>query len=174
MIRAWRWPLVLGLILAIGTFAVTIRQTPKVLMAAAYKRLARGGANAFLHAPLATSKSRAIVRPSPDLAYSSCAIDLSQGPVLITVAAMPASYWSLSVFDDRTDVAFVRNNRETADQSMQLVVAGPGQQLPPGVPGASVRGTKAIALIRVLVDDRARFPAIDRARRTSECRLLQG
>lgn len=173
MMRRWMPPLVLGIVLAFLTYQVTLAQAPRVLMTAAMARLAKAsGPNAFVHAPLATEKSRAIVRPSPDLAYSSCVIDLSKGPVLVTVAAVPARYWSLSLFDSRTDVAFVRNNVETRDDNFQLVVAQDGQSVPPGVASVRLKDAKGIALIRILIDDRAVFPAVDRARRAAECRPL--
>jgi uncharacterized membrane protein len=173
MMRRWMPPLVLGIVLAFVAYQVTLAQAPRVLMAAAMARLTKGGGpNAFIHAPLATEKSRAIVRPSPDLAYSSCVIDLSKGPVLVTVAAVPARYWSLSVFDSRTDVAFVRNNVDARGDSLQLIVTREGQVPPPGSTSVRLNGAHAIALIRILIDDRATFPIIDRARRAAECRPL--
>ena len=173
MIRRWLPPILLGLVLAILTYHVTLANTPRTLMAAATKRLAKGaGYNAFFHGPLATDKARAIVRPSPDLAYSSCPLDLSKGPVVVAVAPVPALYWSLSVFDARTDVAFVRNNRDVGGRAFRIAIAQPGQQVPGGIETVRVEGARAVALIRVLVDDRARFPAIDRARRVSTCTPL--
>lgn len=175
MIRRWIMPALVGIIAAAVAWQVALTQTPRILMAAAMTRLASvKGTNGFVHAPLATERSRAIVRPSPDLAYSSCVLDVSRGPVLVTVPAFPARYWSLSIFDTRTDVAFVRNNIDARGDNFQLLVARHGQVTPPGARVVTIDDAKAVALIRVLIDRRTAFSAIDRARRTAECRPLDG
>jgi len=174
MIRRWGPPLLLGLVLAGAAYHVTLVQTPCLLMRFATHRVAgAAGYNALYQAPLATADSRAIVRPSPDLAYSSCPFDLSRGPVLIDVAPVPAPYWSLSVFDPRTDVAFVRNNIQAGGKPIRVALIGDsGGQAPTGYEPVLVKGDTGIALVRTLVDDRARFPQIDAARRVSRCRPM--
>lgn len=174
-LRGWLGPILLALVVAFLAYQATLRRTPDVLMAAAERRLAKvGGVNAFAHTPLATQKSRAVVRPSPDLAYSSCVFDLSKGPVTIDVAPVPARYWSLSVFDARTDVAFVRNNVEAEGQPIRVALITPGQAAPAGYHAVAVPGGHGVALIRILVDDRALFPAIDAVRRLSRCGVVAG
>ncbi|MEH3099057.1 DUF1254 domain-containing protein [Sphingomonas adhaesiva] len=174
-LRSWMGPALLALVVALVACQATLRRTPDVLMAAAERRLAKaGGVNAFAHTPLATSRSRAVVRPSPDLAYSACVFDLSKGPVTVDVAPVPARYWSLSVFDARTDVAFVRNNLEAQGQPIRVTLVTPGQAAPAGYEPVAVRGGHGVALIRILVDDRAQFPAIDAARRLSRCAAVAG
>lgn len=174
MIREWRerwlWPIVAAMVVALLAYNVALRQTPRLLMAAAERRLEKsGGVNRFAHLPLATSAARAVVRPSPDLAYSTCPFDLSKGPVTVTVAAVPATYWSLSVFDARTDVAFVRNNVEAGGRPIRIALVAEGQAAPAGYAPVVVPGGHGVALIRILIDDRTRFPAIDTARRASVC-----
>ena len=88
--RRWFLPLVFGLVLAFLGYNVAMVQFPRVLMGLATHRIAKGaGYNMMFAAPLATDKARAIVRPSPDLAYSTCPFDLSDGPVLVEVAPVP-------------------------------------------------------------------------------------
>lgn len=173
MMQRWIGPLVVGVVLAIAAYFVTLSRSPQTLMSAAVSRMERlGGINTFGHMPLATDKSRAVVRPSPDLAYSACPFDLSKGPLAISVVPVPANYWSLSVFQANTDVAFVRNNIEGRGQPMQVVVAQEGQATPAGAAVVRVKGARGVALIRILVDDPARFPAIDAARRGSSCKAI--
>jgi uncharacterized membrane protein len=167
--RRWAGPLLAGLATAAAACGIALVRTPDLLMAAAWRRIAAGGANAMSFAPLATDRSRAIVRPSPDLAYASCPYDLADGPVRVEVPAVPAPYWSLSVFDSDTDVAFVRNNRDTGNRAISVVVARAGQTAPPGAEVVRVAGRRGIALVRVLVEDRARFAALDAARRGARC-----
>ena len=167
--RRWLWPLLVGLGVAFAAFHLALALTPRVLMAAAIKRVGAGSTNRMTHGPLATDKARAIVRPSPDLAYSSCPFDLSGGPVRVHVPPLPSPYWSLSVFDARTDVAFVRNNGETGGKGLDLVIARPGQPAPAGTQVVRVAGSRGIALVRILVEDRTRFAPIDTARRAATC-----
>ena len=167
--RRWLLPLVAGIAAALLGYHLALLATPRVLMAAAVRRVGQAGMNRMSHAPLATDRSRAIVRPSPDLAYSSCPFDLSNGPVQVTVPPIPAGYWSLSVFDARTDAAFVRNNRETGGRGVELVIAKAGQPTHPGAPVLLVDGYRGIALLRILVEDRGTFAAIDAARRRAAC-----
>jgi uncharacterized membrane protein len=170
MIRRWSLPLLLGVVFAGIAYHVTLVQTPRLLMMLATHRIAGpAGYNALYQAPLATADSRAIVRPSPDLAYSSCPFDLSNSPVLIDVAPMPAPYWSLSVFDERTDVVFVRNNIQAGGKPIRIALVHDKGAPPPGYEAVVVKGNSGIALVRTLVDDRAHFPQIDAARRASRC-----
>jgi uncharacterized membrane protein len=168
--RRWFFPLLVGLVMAIGAYQLTLVQFPRVLMRLAVDRLSKPGINMLYAAPLATDKARAIVRPSPDLAYSSCAFDLANGPVLVDVPPMPAPYWSLSVFDARTDVAFVQNNIGSRGQPIRIAIARPDQPVPDGRQAVRVDGDRGVALIRILVQDRAAFAAIDAARRQASCR----
>jgi uncharacterized membrane protein len=169
--RRWLLPLLSGLVLAALAWQAALIAAPRVIMAIAVERLARaGGMNRMLHAPLPSSGRKTIVRPSPDLAYSSCPFDLAHAPLLIEVAPVPAPYWSLSVFDGRTDVAFVRNNRDSGGRPVRVVLARPGQKVPAGVEAVRLDHDRGVALVRILLESRERFGGIDRVRRASRCR----
>lgn len=172
-VRHWLIAALLGLFVGLLAWHWTIRSTPGFLMNRAIDRVAdEKGMNAMAFAPLATAESRAIVRPSPDLAYASCPFDVSKGPVLVEALPVPAAYWSLSVFDHRTDVAFVRNNKQSAGRPIRIAIVKPGVAAPAGYEPVPVTGDRGIALIRVLVPDRAQFAALDQARRLSGCRSV--
>lgn len=188
--RTWFRPLLFGLVLTLIGYQVMTWQYPRVLMTLATGRVAGGSAwgsiaavitggspggpavNRMTATELATDKSTKIVRPSPDLAYSSCPFDLSGGPVIVAVAPVPAPYWSLSVFDSWTNAAFVRNNVQANGQPIRIAIAKKGQPVPDGMTVVRVDGDSGIALIRILVPDRAQFDAIDKARRTSSCKTI--
>ena len=188
--RRWLFPMLVGLVAAFVGYQVMTMQFPRVLMTLATGRVAGSGGpatwsavvlggspggprvNTMTATPLATDKARLIVRPSPDLAYSSCPYDLSHGPVVVEVAPVPAAYWSLSVFDSWTDAAFVRNNIQAEGKPIKIVLAKAGQPVPDGMAVVRVGGDSGIALIRILVTDRAQFGAIDAARRQSSCKPL--
>ena len=170
--RRWVAPLLLGLVLAGVAYQVALTYAPRALMAAAVRRVGAGGFNRMTFGPLATDKARAIVRPSPDLAYASCPFDLSAGPLLVEVPPGRSPYWSLSVFDARTDVAFVANNRDGNGGPIRLVVARRDQRVPGNDRIVRVDGARGIALVRVLVEDRTRFAPLDAERRRASCRTL--
>lgn len=173
MIRRWLLPTLFGLAVAALAWQASLVAAPRAIMAIAVQRLGKaGGLNHMLHAPLRGPGRATVVRPSPDLAYSSCPFDLAEGPLLIEVAPVPAPYWSLSVFDRRTDVAFVRNSRESKRGPIRIVLARKGQTLPEGVESVRLAGDRGVALLRILVEDRSRFAPLDRARRSSFCRTL--
>ena len=56
----------------------------------------------------------------------------------------------------------------------ECIWAGPqaGQPVPDGMTVVRVKGSSGIALIRILVQDRRQFAAIDAARRQSSCKAL--
>ena len=173
MIRRWFGPVLLAALLGAAAWQATLWVTPDALMRLALDRVSNvGGPNSFTHTPLATAASRTIVRPSPDLAYSSCPFDLSKGPLLIDAVPVLAPYWSLSIFDTHTNVALVRNVIKAAHKPFRIAVLASGQSAPAGYEPVRVDGTRGIALIRILTDDRARFPAIDEERRATTCRSV--
>lgn len=97
---------------AIVLHVAIVWAVPRVIMSVAIKRIGNEGAlNAFTHSPRTTHEFRAVVRPSPDLAYSICVLDLSDGPVTIEVPASDP-YTSLALYSSITDNYFVRNNRQ--------------------------------------------------------------
>ncbi|OYY66388.1 DUF1254 domain-containing protein [Sphingomonas sp. 28-62-11] len=172
MIRHWLAPLLFGIFCGLLAWHGTIAAMPRALMALAVRRVASaGGINRMTHAPVVTAKSRAIVRPSPDLLYSSCPYDVGVGPVLIDVLPIDAPYWSLSVFDTLTNTAFVRNNVQAAGEPLHIALIRKGQVAPKGYYPVMPAGTRGVALVRVLIDRNAPIGAIDRARRQSRCRV---
>ena len=165
----------IGLVAAIAMLVhwVAVGMIPGRLMGIAMERIEQNApVNAMGHAPSSTAERRVIVRPSPDLAYSTCLFDLSQGPVAVSVQPMDAPYWSLSVFDDETNVRFVRNDRETGDQPLEVVLAREGQDVPEGQEIVRVPSDRGLALLRILVSERDAFPAVDAARQTARCGLI--
>lgn len=162
---------------AMLTWLVALHTIPSAVMRLAVGRLAdRGGINTMAHAPMAhapmaTASARTIVRPSPDLAYSICPFDLGDGAVTVTVMPVAAPYWSLSVYDSRTNAVFVRNDRETRGEPVRIAIARQGQAIPAGYVPVWVEGRRGVALLRILVPNAAAFPAIDAARKASSCQV---
>ncbi len=171
--RNWRGPLILGAVVALAVGWALVALIPFALMNVAIGRLAaQGGMNTMYHGALATPERQPVVRPSPDLAYSSCPYDLSDGPLLISVIPVPGRYSSLSVFDARTDVIFVRNDQQASERPYRLAVAREGQKVPPGIETIRVGYDRGIALIRLLLADKAELASLAGQRQRTECRSL--
>jgi uncharacterized membrane protein len=170
-------PLIKSLVIVLVTAAVVhlavILSAPNLLMAVAFKRLSAEGAmvNQMIYPPRTTEASRAIVRPSPDLAYASCAFDLSKGPVRVK-AAKASDYMSVSVYAANSDNIFAINDRKAPD-GVDLVIVGKGQVAPTGtaivVQSPTQRG---IVLERRLAPSAEAFAAADMARKKGICTPL--
>ncbi|WP_411341718.1 DUF1254 domain-containing protein [Sphingopyxis sp. J-6] len=167
--RGWFGPILFGLIVAAATAWAAILYIPYGLMNVAMERLGQEGVNTMSYGNLATPERQPVVRPSPDLAYSSCPYDLSAGPVSIDVAPVAGRYSSLSVFDAATDVIFVRNDVEAGGKPYRIIVARAGQAVPAGAEVVRTDHDRGIALIRLLLKDPEEIGGLDAARRESSC-----
>ena len=174
MIRNWLFPIAAGLIAATIAWQGTLVATPYVLMSTAMKRIGQGApVNSFGFGEMATADRQPIVRPSPDLSYSTCVFDLSKGPVLVDVPSVPGRYWSVSIFDARTDVAAVRSDRDTGGKPARLALLREGQRAPAGYDAVQLSYDKGLALIRILLSSPSDFAEIDAIRRTATCRVAK-
>lgn len=170
--RSWLGPILLGLIVAAAAAWAAIAAIPYGLMNVAIDRLGQGGINTMSYGNLATPARQPVVRPSPDLAYSSCPFDLTAGPVQIDVTPVAGRYSSLSIFDAATDVIFIRNDIEAGGKPYRIIVARPGQAVPAGADVVRTNHDRGIALIRLLLRDPSEIGALDAARRQSSCRTV--
>ncbi|NIJ36029.1 putative membrane protein [Sphingopyxis panaciterrae] len=167
--RRWPGPLLFGIVVAAATGYAAIAYIPYGLMKVVIERLGQGGVNTMSYGNLANPDRQPVVRPSPDLAYSSCPYDLSAGPVAIDVTPVPGRYSSLSIFDAKTDVIFVRNDVEAGGKPFRIIVARDGQAVPAGAETVRTSHDRGIALIRLLLKDPAEIGALEALRRQSRC-----
>lgn len=175
MKRPWLTGILSTLAVAAATHVGFMLLYPGLVMDKAIERLSRQGTatNQWLHSPRMTEDVRVIVRPSPDLAYSSCVYDLSKGPVRLSVAPW-GDYLSLSLFDDNTDNFYTLNDRQMPADGAAVILHHKGQAVPDTlrrsafatVESPSERG---IALIRRLAPTAERFAAADAARGQEVC-----
>ena len=162
-----RWLLAVLLGAAAVHFAAVVA-TPALIMRGAMARMQQAPVNAFAHTPLATSAARAIVRPSPDLAYSSLVFDVSERPLSVTVPLTPP-YTSLSGFAANTDNFFAINDQTAGAGASQIAVLIVGPSTPrAGLAGERVvesPSDRGILLVRRVVPSAGAFPEIDAVRR---------
>ena len=107
MIRLFIVPAAVFFLAAAISHVVTLSMLPSTIMNKAVGMLSERGVSFhdFTLSPRATPQSQSVVRTSPDVAYSVCLFDLSDGPVLVQGAAWD-SYGSLNVYDGETDNVF--------------------------------------------------------------------
>lgn len=135
---------------------------PLIEMATTRARgLAAGGKiNSF--APvrgLADHTSRFVTTPNNDTLYSSGWIDLTKGPVTLTVPAMGARYWSVAVMDMFTNNNVVLGSRTVGGDGGAFTLVGPGEDAYPDN-AVQVATPHAWVLARVLVDGPDDVPAV--------------
>jgi hypothetical protein len=169
--RRWLGPLAVGALVAAVAWYAALAATPFALMRVAMNRLGVSGrVNAFSHGAPTRAESQLVVRPSPDLLYSTCVFDRSSGAVLVDVPAIPDHYWSVSIFDARTDVAAVRSDRDTGGALARLALVAPGAAAPAGYEAVLLEHARGIVLIRILVSGEDDYRAIDPLRQQASCR----
>jgi len=173
MIRWIRWSL-FTLVLAAIIHWFVVTEAPSVMMWRAMAKVG-GRANWINHGERATEASHAIVKPSPDLLYSTCVFDVSRRPLKIVTGAPADTYWSVALYSDTTDNFFVLNGTKAQGQPATVVLLGPGQSAPVDTAGTitvTAPTTRGLVIFRTLVDDDNRFAEIDQARRAANCQTL--
>jgi uncharacterized membrane protein len=165
MRRALVWALAIAAGAALVHLAA-VAALPRAIMSRVLAGLgAQAGANVFVHPPLATAESRAVVRPSPDLAYSSAVFDVSERALRIEVP-LSAPYTSLSGFAANTDNFFALNDRTAGSDPIDVVLVGPSTPRA-GLAGLSVvesPSDRGVLLVRRVVPSADAFAGIDAIR----------
>jgi len=121
--------------------------------------------NTIVHAARPTADFNPIRRSSPDLIYSACPYDLSEGPLHIT-APVPGTYMSVSCFALNTDNFYVKNDQQV-ERSFDFILVGPGTPDPEALGRDIVRSptTTGGILFRYFVGDGTHEEQIESIRR---------
>ena len=163
------------LITAIAVHVLGVWALPRLIMGRVMDVLGRGAeVNEIFHAPRSTARHRVVVRPSPDLAYSVCLFDLSQGPLRITAPVGPG-YMSVSGFAANTVNFFVVNDLEVRPAPVDVLLMGPGRASAPpaGVRAIESPSERGLVLMRRVIDSEATFPELDRVRQQARCESVR-
>jgi hypothetical protein len=116
--------------------------------------------NSFAHVrALATPAGRSVTGPNNDTLYSSAWIDLTAGPVTLTIPPTGARYFSVSIMDMYTDNVAILGTRTIGGDGGTFTLVGPAH---PGSGADIVRVDTAHAwvLARTLVSGAADLPAV--------------
>jgi uncharacterized membrane protein len=157
---------------AVLSHLAVIGLVPRVIMSIAMDRIAQsaGGWNTFHHAPRVTATSQQIVRSSPDLAYSTCAVDLAAGPVRVHVHP-GGRYASVAVYAGNTDVVTQTNDLRFGSDGVRLLLVGARSPVAaqPGEQTVSLPSSRGLVLVRRLAPTAEAFELVDAARRSDSC-----
>ena len=175
--RHWGF-LAAALAIAAAVHVASVTALPHLIMLRVFAALARdGGFNTMHHGARATARSRLIVRPSPDLLYSTCPYDLDAagGRLAIRAHGMPDTYWSVSLFDANTNNFFVLNDAH-AQGNVDIALVAPDAPIAAerqGADGGALRVVsptrRGVVLIRTLINQETHLADIDAARRRATC-----
>jgi hypothetical protein len=118
------------------------------------------GLNRFSHSrTLAGPAARGVTTPNNDTLYSSAWVDLTKGPLTLTLPKAGRRYFSVAGMNMFTDNDFVLGTRTTGGQGGRFTIVGPGQagSGPNVVRLATPHGW---LLSRILVDGPDDLPAV--------------
>ena len=167
------------LAIAAATNVATVAALPWLINAVVVHRLVErsGGYNVAVAWPRADAAARTIVRPSPDLLYTSCAFDVSARPLRIT-APVPDGYLSISGFAANTDNFFALNDADVAPapggrRQLEVVLARAGTGgLPHGVRVIAPPSDRGLILFRTLITRDADLPRLLELQAQQRCEPL--
>lgn len=170
--RNWKW-VATTLLIAIVVHVVTLLALPRLIMMRTMSAITRlVAANTMLYPPRPTSRSRGVVRPSPDLLYSICIYDLAaaNGALRVSTHDMPNTYWSVSIFDADTNNFYALNDRQVGNGSADfLLVAPDAQPQNDRLPVVTASTGRGIVLFRTLIDHENHLAEVDAGRRNADC-----
>ncbi len=172
MISKWLSSVVIVLAGGAVVHWAAIAYAPDLIMARVLSVRAQQGVGTIAHGERSTAASRQIVRPSPDLLYSTCIFDVSQRPLKVTTAAPSDTYWSVAFYAANTDNFFVLNDRQAQEKPATIVIVGRGQTLLPqgeNVIVVSAPTDRGLVLFRTLINDDTREADLDQQRRAAKC-----
>lgn len=179
------WPLILSVAVFITSAAaahyLVLDQIPKRAIGTVMDRIAGpegAGLNTLRAGAPVKPESRRVVRPSPDLIYSICVYDVSEGPVELTMVPS-VGYHSLSLYDARTNNFFVVNDRSLDGKTVRVTVSG--TKKPAHAPGDLTVARfqvispthRGVALIRRLATPDDVLSNALEARKADDCQALK-
>ena len=121
--RPWSWQrhLWLAALLAVTVHLVAVYVIPRLIMNRVIDTVAGEGSQPYLPPPIDHTHRR-VVMPSPDLLYAVCAYDLTDGPLHIKLDGSYARYWSIALYNSRSDNFLTLSGDEVGTNGVNLTI----------------------------------------------------
>jgi uncharacterized membrane protein len=174
--KAWITPFLFGVFMMFVGHFVTIAAIPSGIMSVALNRIAEaaGGSNRLFHGSMVTPQNQTIVRSSPDLAYSTCALDLSKGPVRVYIGK-GRDYASAAFYAANTDNVFTLNDNKIGPQGAYLLIVSSRSPISarPNERVISLPSEKGLLLVRRLAPSAPDFARVEQERAKDSCQAVE-
>ena len=174
--KSWKW-IAATLLVAAAVHGASLYLLPRLIMMRTMAGMAKSaGTNTMQYGQRTTSRSRTVVRPSPDMLYSICVYDLgaADGALRIHTNDMPETYWSVSLFDADTNNFYALNDRQARTGAADFLLVPAGAIVERGgLPVVRAPTSRGIVLFRTLVNDETHVAEIDAARHHAACEPYQ-
>ncbi len=161
------------LLVAIVVHLGSVWLLPQAIMYRTIDRIGVAGMNQIHFGKRPDATARGVVRPSPDLLYSTCPYDLSAEPLRVRSPVPNDTYWSVSLFDAATNNFYVLNDRQVYAKNSSVVdfviVPAGSTEYTEDMPKVESPSTKGLVLFRTLVNSEKNLAAIDALRREATC-----
>jgi uncharacterized membrane protein len=167
-------PAIVAVAVGIAAHFVTLYLTPYTVMSVVTSSAAgQVGWNSAFLPPRSSAQSRGVPRPSPDLLYSLCAYDLSQGQLHVTAPVPTETYWSVAIYADNTDNFFVVNDRQSGPLGLvDFALYLEGTRPPEGdLPKIKSPSRTGLVLFRTLISDEKKLPELENLRKETKCAI---
>lgn len=157
MIARWRLHFAAALLIAVATHLLAVWALPRVIMdriitLGGGDARAQGTTGVYLPPPTDHTQRR-IVMPSPDLLYATCAFDLRNGPLRVTLQTDYPRYWSIALYASTSDNFHVVNDRKAVQGIVDFTVVGPSSASSSSDAAVVAPTSRGFLLLRLLVND---------------------
>ncbi len=111
---------------------------------------------------LSDHKARAVTTPNNDTLYSSAWLDVSAGPLELTIPPMGNRYWSVQFMAMNTSTAALVGSRNAGEGNVRLWIThdNDSRPAPAGTRLVRLPTRDAWLLVRIVVDDAQDLPAV--------------
>ena len=146
---------------------------PKVVMTKAMEGLAERGAgvNTMTLREPADPYRQFVVRPSPDLLYSTCVYDLQDAPLRVNVGPTDG-YLSVSFFDNITNNFETLSGDTINSAQSEIVLISKSQEAPVGARTVTSPSNKGLVLVRRQISGKDSLAAMLAAQSDDACASL--
>jgi uncharacterized membrane protein len=96
-----------------------------------------------------TAKSRAVVKPNPDLLFGVCVHNRAKGDLAVTLSP-PPGYWSISIFANDGSTIYVANRGNSQNSPVALRLGAQPPRQPDGARYVVTNSDRSVVILRIL------------------------